>query len=50
MCEQLQLYLCAQGANENELTALDSVLAFVEEKKNEQKKQAVLTQFFAPVP
>ena len=50
MCEQLQLYLCAQDANESELTALDSVLAFVEEKKGEQKKQAVMTQFFAPVP
>jgi len=47
MCNRLQLYLCAQGASENELKALDSVLAFVERKQSEQ---TVLTQFFTPVP
>jgi len=50
MGNQLQLYLCAQGANENELKALDSVLAFVERKQSEQRRQTVLTQFFTPVP
>ena len=34
MCNRLQLYLCAQGASENELKALDSVLAFVERKQS----------------
>lgn len=50
MRERLQLCLCVQGASESELTALDSVLAFVEEKKGERKKQAVMARFFAPVP
>ena len=50
MGNQLQLYLCAQGANENELKALDSVLAFVERKQSEQRRQTVLMQFFTPMP
>jgi len=50
MCNQLQLYLCLQGANESQLKALDSVIAFVEQKQNEQMKQTALTQFFSPVP
>lgn len=49
MCNQLQLYLCAQGANENELKTLDSILAFIERKQNEQRKQTALTQFFTSV-
>ena len=50
MCSQLQLYLCAQDADENELKALDSVLAFVEQKQSERRKQTALTQFFTRVP
>ena len=47
MCNQLQLYLCAQGASEKELKALDSTIAFVEKK---QKRQTAMTQFFTLVP
>ena len=50
MCIQLQLYLCAQDADENDLKALDSVLAFVGRKQNEQRKQTTLTQFFTLLP
>ena len=50
MCSQLQLYLCRQGANERQLKALDSTIAFVEQKQNELKKQTALAQFLTPVP
>lgn len=49
ICNQLQLYLCLQGANESQLKALDSVLAFVKQKQGEQMKQTALTQFFTPM-
>lgn len=49
MCNQLQLYLCLQGAGESQMKALDTVLAFVEHKQNEQMKQAALTAFLSPV-
>ena len=46
MCNQLQLYLCMQGADETQMKALDIVLAFVDQKQNEKMKQSTLTDFF----